>query len=893
MAAELRLRRRSRKILHLQGRKILHYEIHQRLGSGGLGEIYAAEDLKLGRPVAIKKLPPERPVDPHRFAVETRSLQELNHPVVVKPFAIESDGVSQLLVMEPIDGTGLGYNIPEHGMTLDRFHTLASSLADGLAAAHSKNVLHLDLKPGSIVIDRKGRPRILDFGLAQPPKTATQPKDDDSAVVTEISSVVAAAPYMSPEILRGHPGDARSDVFSLGVLFYQMAGGRRPFRGTSAVEILVGILKDTPPSLQEQRPDFPPRLVEIIERCLAKDPNDRFRSAREVADALWLASSETGTETLKIPLGRFGSRRFAPRSLLVAALIVVAGLSALGYLNFKPQLETQSESRIVAVIPFESQGSAEDAYFALGMTEEIISRLVSVHELGVISRSSTESLADSGKDPVEIGRALGADYVLSGTVHWTSTPEGEQRVRVTPRLIDTQNASQIWSHSYERGLEDIFSVQNEIAVQVIDQLNVNLFPSQRQALEANPTQNLQAYQSYLRGQEQSLRLDDLEAQESAVKWLQRAVELDPNFVEGWSKLAWTHAQIYHFGLDRTDSRRQSAREAIRRALALDTTSPEARLAKANVLYWTEKDYRGALRELSLARRRAPNDSRIIEAEGFILRRLGHMEDALEKITEASRLDPISAGLKREIATTLFFMRRYREALDFYDQAITLDPASIHAGIYKARTFWALGDLKAAAETLAAMPSSNGPLAVWFQVWQLIYEGHLDQALSRVKEVDTDFFQWTTWAQPFSLLEAQILTWLDLPDQAQPLFEQALADLETRLEISLDDPRLLAAQGLALAGLGRREEALRYGRLAVEIMPLEMDAMAGSDCHLQLAEILAAVGEQAAAIDELELLLSIPSQVSVPILRVDPRWDLLRDHPRFRALVAGSDRRHAR
>ena len=206
-------------------------------------------------------------------------------------------------------------------------------------------------------------------------------------------------------------------------------------------------------------------------------------------------------------------------------------------------------------------------------------------------------------------------------------------MQVTPELIDIRSASRVWSQSYERVLEDIFSVQNEIAVHVIDQLNVTLFPSQRQALEANPTQSMEAYQSYLKGQELSLQTDSLETQESAVEWLERAVELDPNFVEGWSQLAWTHAQIYHFGLDRTDSRRQSAREAIRRALALDTTSPEARLAKANVLYWTEKDYRGALRELALARRRAPNDSRIIEAEGFILRRLGHLPDALEKIID--------------------------------------------------------------------------------------------------------------------------------------------------------------------------------------------------------------------------------------------------------------------
>ncbi len=877
----------------MQGRKILHYDIQQRLGSGGIGEIYAAEDSKLGRPVAIKKIPAERPVNVQRFSLETQPLQSLTHPAIVKPVAIEVEGHDQYVVMEPVEGTGLGFNIPEHGMSLDRFVTLASGLADGLAAAHEKNVLHLDLKPASVVIDRKGQPRILDFGLAQPQKPIARPRDDDSAVVTEISSVVAAAPYMSPEVLRGHPGDSRSDVFSLGVLLYQMVSGRRPFQGVSAVEILVGILKDTPRSLEEQRPDLPPKLIEIIERCLAKDPNDRYRSAREVADALWLASSETGTETLKIPLLRLGLGGFRQRLLLAIGATLALALAVWGYRALKPRLAIPAQQQMIAVIPFQNLGPAEDAYFALGMTEEIISRLVSVHELGVISRSSTASLADRGQDPVEIGQALGADYVLSGSVQWTSSPEGERRVRVTPELIDARTADRVWSESYERVLEDIFSVQNEIAVQVIEQLNVTLFPSERQALEAHPTQSVEAYQAYLRGQELALQTDSLEAQESAVEWLEKAVELDPNFVEGWSQLAWTHAQIYHFGLDRKDSRRQSARETIRRALALDTTSPEARLAKANVLYWTERDYRGALRELALARRRAPNDSRIIEAEGFILRRLGHMSDALDKISEAAKLDPVNASLQREIATTLYFMRRYQEALGYYDQAIALAPDSIHPRIYKARTLWALDEITEAGETLASIPPSDTPLAVWFQAWQLIYEGFLDQALARVREADGNFFQWTTWAQPLSLLEAQILSRMDRPEQARPLFEDALADIERRIEVSVDDPRLRAAQALALAGLGRREEALRYGRLSVEMMPLEVDSLAGSDCHLQLAEILAAIGEHEAAIDELELLLSIPSQVSVPVLRMDPRWDSLKEHQRFRALVVGANRRRPR
>ena len=872
------------------GRQISHYKVVSRLGSGGMGDVYAAEDLRLGRTVALKLLPRDRAVDHERFHHEARLLASLNHPNIVTLFAVEEEENLRFLVMERVDGAPLDHQIPEQGMSVERLLELAVALAEAVAAAHQKGIVHRDLKPRNIMVDTEGRLKVLDFGLAQPLPEGPEDDQEVTATTTEVSKVAGTVPYMAPETLKGLAGDHRGDIFSLGVILYQMASGRRPFTGGTTIEVSASIIRDDPPRLSSLRQDLPAGLDETIFHCLAKDPDERYDSTEELVHDLHRLRDGLEPSTLDNRLsGLFATvpnrRRTLRRVLLWAGLATaVAG----GLTFFDDEVESATpERRLVAVLPFENLGPESEDYFALGITEEITSRLASVRDIGVIARSSTTGFADSSMSAAEIGRELQADYVLTGSVRWDGAGDSA-RVRITPRLVQAEDATQIWSDTYEKVLEDIFAVQTQIAVEVTDQLNVTLFPTERRALESRSTSDFEAYRAYLEGQEEAANILRPDSPDWAVELLTQAVEKDPLFVEAWAQLAWTHATLYHFGLDRTPDRREAAEVAIRRALELDPSSPEARLAKANVLYWTQRDYPGALQELRLARRRAPNDHRIIEAEGFILRRLGHFDDSLDRLQDAARLNPLSSHLRREIATSLYLMRRYDESIEAYDEAIQLSKDPVQELLYKARTLWTMGLPDLARKALGDLPTDlRSPMRTRYEALTELYSGNPEQALVRARQATAPFFQWTSTEAPFALLEGEILTHLGREAEARERYTEALKLIDERLEEAPDEARLLASRGLTQARLGLREQALRDGWKSVELKPLEADTIDGAHHRLHLAKILTVAGEHAAALDEIELLLSVPSRLSRPLLRLDPAWEPLRGDPRFERILRES------
>lgn len=880
------------------GRQLLHYKILQRLGSGGMGDVYAAEDLKLGRIVALKMLPKNRAIDAERFHHEARLLAALSHPNIVTLFAIEEDEGRRFLVMERVEGASLDRHIPEQGMDVGRLLDLAIPLTEATAAAHEKGIVHRDLKPGNIMVDAENRLKILDFGLAQPITEATEPDDEITVTTREISNasqggskVSGTVPYMAPEALKGYTGDHRLDIFSLGVILYQMAAGHRPFVGDTTLDVLAAIIKDDPAPLRAVRRDLPDGFEDIVFRCLAKEPDERYETTDELLTDL--ERLRNGMELSSLDARLSGLFAQPPHSVktfrrLVGAAALVA-TAVIGYTIFDDDdISADNERRLIAVLPFENLGPPSDDYFALGITEEITGRLSSVRDIGVIARSSTTSLDDQSMSATEIGRALQADYVLLGSVRWDEGHDAKRRVRITPRLVKTADSTQVWSATYEKILEDIFAVQTQIAVEVTDQLNVTLFPTERRALESRSTTDFEAYRLYLEGQREAGEILRPDAGQWAVELLTRATEKDPGFVEAWAQLAWTHALLYHYGLDRTDARRLAAEAAIEQALQLDPASSEARLAKANVLYWTQRDYPAALRELGLARRSTPNDHRIIEAEGFILRRLGRFEESIERLQDASELDPLGADLKREIATSLYLMRRFDESVAMFDEALRLSEDGVQERLYKARAQWSSGRPDLAGETLAELPEGlSSPIVRWFRALQHLYDGKPQNALESVRSQRGVFFQWTSTDAPFDLLEGELLVALGRDQEAEQAYRRALDAVEQRLAATPDGPRLLAARGLILARLGRTEDGLRDGWRSVELKPLEADAIDGAAHRLHLAKILTVAGEHSSALDEIELLLSIPSHLSPALLRLDPLWDPLRDDPRFRRLVDGA------
>ncbi len=919
-----------------------NYEILSQLSTGGMGAVYLAEDSKLHRRVAIKALAPEWAADPdryRRFRWEAQVLARLNHPNIVTIYAIEEEGGAHFLIMELVEGKTLDRLIPSVGMTPEQIFRIAIPLADALAAAHEQGIVHRDLKPGNIMVSEDGRVKVLDFGLAKSYDSAASPAAQipHRQPETRDGQMLGTIPYMSPEQLQGDSVDRRSDIFSLGIILYEMATGGRPFSGKTWGDLASSILRDKPPLVDTLNVYLPHHLARIIHHCLRKDPQRRFQTALDLRNELEeleremlageVRSGEVSTAALEAAgapaagtpaadtdafearhddvatprtgLSRWvGPGRDGERLIAVAATLrVTAAVAALVWLRTggagtpapepPPPRPGSGQQRIV-VLPFENLGPAEHAYFAAGVTEEITSRLAAVSALKVISRTTALQYDRAGKTIPDVGADLGVDYLLDGTVRWNTGAEGGSRVRVTPQLIRVFDDVQIWSDTYDQVIDDIFAVQSQIAGEVIRQLDIALSEPEVAALASSPTRNLAAYQAYLRGMDYASRRENkTETWEQAVAMFERAAELDPSFALAYAELSEAHSLMYHWIIDRTPERREQARIAAERALEIDPDLPEGHRALAYYHYRGHRDYEAALEEFAIAARALPNDSQLLEGIAYIWRRQGRFEEAAANLEKAFEIQPKSDWIAAELAQTYSTMRRYPAADRFYHRAIALTPDQ--PAPYQSRALNYLkwrGEAAAARRTLESMPrqDATGSVLAWYrlEVFERNYRAaleHLDRnTKARLIGVESASY-------PRDLLHALVYRRLGEPEVARAHFENARLLLERLLPPGKVDARLHITLGLTYAGLGRKDDAVREGRLAVEQYPLASDAFIGPRFLEHLAEIYVMVGDHDAALDQLELLLSIPSDLSVPMLKISPQWDELRGHPRFEALLA--------
>ncbi len=901
------------------GTRLGPYEIVAPLGAGGMGEVYRARDTRLGRDVAIKVLPHHLSSAPHlraRFELEARMISSLNHPHICALYDVGREGEIDYLVMELVEGRTLEDLIPRDGLPLGRFLDVAIAVADALSAAHEAGIIHRDLKPANILVSDQGRVKVLDFGLAKVDVDAATPQASQLLTrhVTQEGSIVGTAPYMSPEQAQGKPLDHRTDIFSMGTVLYEMATGRRPFQGGSSVELASSILKDTPAPISEVNPALPRDLGRIIRHCLEKAPRQRFQTALDLKYELTDLKKETesgeqigasAVSTPRAPGSSAASPRTKRRWWFAGATVAVAAVAVLAYARFAPRQGAERATgaarsratrepaaaqagaparKMVVVLPFENLGSAEDAYFAAGMTEEFTSRLARVSGLGVISRTSAVQYDRAGKTMRQIGEDLGVDFVLEGTVRWDRRGEGASRVRVTPQLIRVADDTHVWSDAYDRDIDDLFSVQSEIAANVVRALGVTLLEPERNALEARPTENLEAYQAYVRGKEYGDQSDyTAENFRLAIRLQERAVELDPNFALAWAALSKAYSEIYHFGFDQSDARIAQSRAADDRALALAPDLPEVQLADGYYYYWIHRDYPRALEAFARAERSLPNNSEVLAAVAYIWRRQGRFEDAAERLKRAFELSPKDPAMTMHICETLLYLRRYREAEDYADRTVALAPDRGVSFFWKGKASMGLGDLVAARKAFAASPSdANGELRL--ELFKLdLYERKFMAARDRLAAWSGEVFENQWIYLPKSLLTAQ--AWALEGDQgrAKESFEAARARLASDLAGRPDDHRIHSALGLALAGLSRKEEAIREGKRGLDLYPVSKDAMIGPKRIADLAEIYLLTGDTNAALDALERAVSVPTGPWI-YLQGDPQWDSLREHPRFRQIL---------
>ncbi len=895
------------------GRRLAHYEITEKLGQGGMGEVYRAHDSKLGRDVALKILPDDAARDPERharFLREARSIAALKHPNIVTVYSVEESDGATFLTMELVEGRSLSELIPVDGMRLDRFFDHAIPLSDAIGFAHDRGITHRDLKPGNIMVDRDGRVKVLDFGLAKVLSMGSGLESMETVVRTHDTAagrILGTPAYMSPEQAEGKNIDQRSDIFSLGIVLYEMATGKRPFEGDTPISTISSILKDQPKSVSDLKTANPRELGRIISHCLEKDPERRFQTAKDVRNELEglrkeVDSGEIATGGISradieaSESGRGSATRQSPRWMAIAGVVLgvvlVAGWFALRGGNrdipklpdkpATPGSAATAKRQMAVVFPFQNLGPADDAYFATGVTEEISSRLAAVNGLGVISRTSAENYERAGKTTKQIGADLGVDYVLDGSVRWARTADGKGRVRITPQLVRVADDTPVWTETYDREVSDIFDVQTDIATHVVDALGVTLNGAERASLEERPTTNVEAYQLYLRSK--NLVCGDFNfCDEEIVRILNEAVTLDPNFLAAWMSLARTHLLSYHANVDRTEARLAKAKDALDHMEAIDPNHPFTRLTRGFYYYHGYRDYDRALAEFKAVEAARPNDAEAIYAESLIHRRKGELEECARQMERAVELDPKNAQYIWDLADTYDGMRMPERALEAFERSYAIKP---DAGTLSEMTLTALryhGDTDEAQRIIARAADPNAPALTPARVWIYMLKRDYPEALKVLRSANL----------PPGALRAGVaawtgtIEWMRDPRTAGP----ALADAAKQLEAVLHDaPSDYTSRGY-LAGVyafaGRSEDAIREGKLAVDV--ISKDAYAGPSEMAALAVVYTHSGHLEDAIDLIERLLAMnyDDPLTVQMLKLDPTWDPLRNNPKFKELLKKS------
>jgi serine/threonine-protein kinase len=622
------------------GAKLGPYQIQLRLGAGGMGEVYRAIDSRLGREVALKVLPPELAKDPEhltRFRREAKTLAQIDHPNIVTIYSVEEfDGV-HFLTMQLVQGQTLSSLIPSRGLPLERIVAIASELTDALAAAHEKGIMHRDLKPSNIMLTSTGHVKVLDFGLA---KDVRAPASDDatrtSSSDTQTGMVMGTPAYMSPEQLSGRPLDQRTDIFSFGIVLHEMVTGVRPFSRRSRAELISAILRDDPPAVTRLRPELPPDLERILRRCLQKDPGHRIQTARDISNELRDLVRQTDLSAHSRHLSQQGS---TARTASIQS---------------------------IAVLPLENLSrDPSQEYFVDGMTEALITDLAKISALRVISRTSAMRYKGISKPLPEIGKELGVDAIVEGSV----LRAGEQ-IRITAQLIDAGSDIHLWAESYSREFKDILSLQSEVAQAIAREVRARVMPDEAARLKAHRTVKPSAHEAYLLGRHfWNQRGSGLK---KSVEYFERALREDSSYAPAYAGLADAYALLGFYAYLPPREIMPKAKEAARTALDLDSQLAEAHTSLGFVHTVFDWDWAAAESEFHAALKLNPSwgPARYWYATYFLSQ--GRMDEATAQVRKGLEYDPLSMYMHVHLAIVLWYAGRLDAAAEPARHALELD-----------------------------------------------------------------------------------------------------------------------------------------------------------------------------------------------------------------------------
>src|SRR5512141_203694 len=791
-----------------------------------MGEVYRARDPRLGREVAVKVLPEEfleGEEGKARFGREARALASLNHPNVAVLYSFEeipssspSSPSRHILVMELLEGATLRDKLDSGPIPPKQAVEYALQIAKGLSAAHEKGIVHRDLKPENLIVSKDGHLKILDFGLAKRTEEST-PGEQTSLPTeskhTEPGVVMGTVGYMSPEQVRGLPVDHRSDIFSLGAILYELLSGRKAFRRGTPADTMSAILKEEPPELSASGRNIPPALDQIVQHCLEKDRGNRFQSAKDIAFALSQASGPAAMTS--------GTPVKAPRNAgVLVALAALALLAFSGILLFRLSKRSPTAPagpKRIAVLPFENLGAPEDDYFADGIADAVRGKLTSLPGVEVIARGSSTPYRKTTKTQREIARELNAKYLLTATVRWEKSG-GASRVQVSPELVEVKESgppASRWQQPFDAALTDVFQVQSEIATRVAQALGVALGAGEEKRLLEMPTRNLGAYDAFLRG-EQTVKGIEPSALRRRLGFYEQAVALDPGFALAWARLGATSAVLYGQSTP-SPALAERAREAATKARALAPNLPEAYLALGDYHATVRGDLNEALEQLSRGLRLAPAHPQLLAATADMEMSLGQWEASVDRFQKAVRLDPRSIRPLFGLASALANLRRFAEARDILDKGLALNPAGLSLIDSKVFTYLGEGDLAGARAVLRAAPKEVEPTAL---VAYLANYGDLVWALDESQRelllrLTPSAFDDDRGAWGISLAQACALK----GDAAgvRTYAEEARKTFDEQLSTAPQNAQRRVFLGLALAYLGRKEEAIREGTRAMALL----------------------------------------------------------------------------
>ncbi|PYJ56810.1 MAG: hypothetical protein DME82_03850 [Verrucomicrobia bacterium] len=863
-----------------------NYQILEEIGRGGMGVIYRARQRHSRRVVALKRIlscHADSQETLMRFRREAQAAANLDHPNVLPIYEVsESEGLP-FFSMKFAGGGSLLEAVPMLRREPRRAVALMAKVARAVQYAHVQGILHRDLKPGNILLDGGGEPLVSDFGLAK----WLQPNSD----LTRTPSIFGTPGYIAPEQVNGSNGNLTpaADVYGLGAVLFHLLTGRPPFTGEHALKVIQQASEKPAPKLRSVAPALDRDLETICAKCLEHEPQARYRSAGDLAEDLerWLHGHSIVARPVSPPVRLW---RWSRRNPIVAgmAALLLALATVVGVMTWKAETAARPPRSGIAILPFESLSpEKENAFFADGVYDGVLTKLAKVANLKVISHNSVAKYRGVG-DIKEIGRALNVTYVLKGSVRREAG-----RIHLNAQLFDTRTNARVWAEDYDRNVGDVFTLQSEIAQKIARKLGAGVSSAEKNAIQEPPTTDLIAYDAYLRAKDLindiSFSTRQREDLFEAVRLLDQAVARDPSFFDAYCQLAGAHDRIYFGGSDHTDARLKLSDTVIQSIRRLRPESGETHLAVAQHYYWAYADYDRANQELALARQTLPNESRIPLLTAYIDRRQGRWEKSLEEMKHALELNPRDFSILQQISLTYEALGRYKEMGATLDRVLAIASKDIPSRVRRAWVdFEERADpkpLHTAIDTILAEDANAAPVLVNQWLFLALLERDpvaAERALSIMSGggcFDENIPFPNGWCEG-------LVAWFRGDQSAsRAALNNAREELGQTVRNQPDYAAALCALGVIDAVLGNKEDAIRQGERAVELSPVSKNAIEGATLVRYLAVTYAWAGEKDRAIDRLTEATHLPgSHISYGYLRLHPLWDPLRGDPRFEAIV---------